>query len=479
MISKLSANVNRIINETTGLGINKYYVCYWPVSSVTESYYDSHVSEYKTLQATFDKAFKSAGDAGLNVESTTQLKVANANQKKKIANTYAGVVTPANNLNTTTNVVPSCPPPLMDSFTPLTGVSGTIITIVGDNLDEVTAVTINNVTTTTGITINNAFNLSVVVPYSNTTVAQTNPIILKGTHGDSLDFTLKRFTYNPAQVTPTPSNSTNTNTQPQQTGPVTLDEATQATPNGTTLNLTVTVNPNAAALNTWTLQNEVSMIVSVYDNTIVNNVRTQTLNRTVTTPILGYVSNNTFNITYNNVADILVNNPIPDFKTVPVKDGQTVNLKFTVTAVPTDKVKNPQNVPQSFNFNFTPTPSTTPTFPEQPLSIVLVGESPSLQGNGFQYFNIKKPDNSGYITFKFNAQKFEYQNYSNRYFIDSNGKDASYSAEGGADTNYTTVCSLSGKGVFKLVIEYYPYGQTSPIGGQVLKQTVTGPPFTL
>ena len=477
MISKLSANVNRIINETTGLGINKYYVCYWPVSGVTEAYYDSHVSEFKTLQDTFDKAFKSAGDFGLNVESTTQLKTANANQKKKIAKTYAGIVTPPNNLNTTTNVTVSCPPPTITSFSPLTGVSGTILTIVGKNLDEVTGVTINNVTTTTGITINNAFNIAVVVPYSNTSVTQTNPIVLRGNYGNGT--TLSGFTYNPSQVTPTPSNSTNTNTQPQQTGPVTLDGATQATPNGTTLNLIVTINPNAAALNTWTLQNEVSMIVSVYDNTIVNNVRTQTLNRTVTTPILGYVSNNTFNITYNNVADILVNNPIPEFKTVPVKDGQTVNLKFTVTAVPTDKVKNPQNVPQSFNFNFTPTPSTTPTFPEQPLSIVLVGESPSLQGNGFEYFNIKKPDNSGYITFKFNAPKFEYQNYSNRYFIDSNGKDASYSAEGGADTNYTTVCSLSGKGVFKLVIEYYPYGQTSPIGGQVLKQTVTGPPFTL
>jgi hypothetical protein len=43
-------------------------------------------------------------------------------------------------------------------------VSGTILTIVGKNLDEVTGVTINNVTTTTGITILNSFNISVVVP---------------------------------------------------------------------------------------------------------------------------------------------------------------------------------------------------------------------------------------------------------------------------------------------------------------------------
>jgi len=478
MISRLSGpNVDRVFNETTGLGITKYYVCYWPVSGTTESYYDAHVSEFKTLNARFDEAFKSAGENGLNVEATTKLRAANAKQKKKIADAYAGVTPVPNNLNTTTNVVPSCPPPTITSFTPLTGVSGTILTIVGKNLDEVTGVTINNVTTTTGITILNAFNISVVVPYSNTTVAQTNSIILRGAYGNGT--TLSGFTYNPAQVTPTPGSPNNSNNQPQQTGPVTLTGTTQTTPNGTTLNLTVTVNPNAAALNTWTLQNEVSMIVSVYDNTIVNNVRTQTLNRTVTTPILGYVSSNTFNITYNNVADILVNNPIPEFKTVPVKDGQTVNLKFTVTAVPTDKVKNPQNVLQSFNFNFTPTPSTTPTFAEVPLSITLVGESPSLQGDGPEYFNVKKPGNSGYITFRFNAPDFQEKNYGSTRFIDSSGESASFDGTGGASTNYTIVFTLSGKGVFKLQKDYYPYGFTSPVGGQVLKQTVTGPPFTL
>jgi hypothetical protein len=248
MISKLSANVNRVFNETTGLGITKYYVCWWPVSGVTESYYDSHVSEFKTLQATFDKAFKSAGDAGLNVESTNQLKVANANQKKKIANTYAGVVTPPNNLNTTTNVVPSCPPPTITSFSPLTGVSGTILTILGKNLDEVTGVTINNVSTITGITILNAFNIAVVVPYSDTTATQTNPITLKGTHGNST--TLSGFTYNPSQKsaappTTIPNAPPNVNSQPQQTGPIVLTGKTTSNLNGSNEDLTVGINPAA------------------------------------------------------------------------------------------------------------------------------------------------------------------------------------------------------------------------------------------
>jgi hypothetical protein len=252
MIARLLPRINQVF--VNGMGITKYYVCHWPVSNVEESYYDSHTSEFTTLVATFDKAFKSAGIAGLNVEATTELKVATTNQEKKNTDTSAGVTTQPNNLNTTTNVVPFCPPPLLSSFSPLTGVSGTILTIVGSNLDEVTGVTINNVTTTTGITILNAFNISVVVPYSNTTVAQTNPIILKGIHGDSLNFTLDSFTYNPAQVTPTtpspiPNAPPNVNTQSQQTGPIVLTAATTYNLLGGADTMKVSINPAAGSWN--------------------------------------------------------------------------------------------------------------------------------------------------------------------------------------------------------------------------------------
>jgi hypothetical protein len=248
MIARLLPRVNQVFVD--GMGITKYYVCHWPVSNVSESYYDSNISEFKTLEETFDKAFKSAGDAGLNVEATTKLKVATTNQKKKNNNTLAGVTTPANNLNTTTNVVPSCPPPTITSFSPLTGVSGTILTIVGNNLDEVTGITINNVTTTTGITILNAFNISVVVPYSNTIFVETNPVILKGIHGNSITFLLSEFTYNPNQQTPTtpsqiPGAPPNVNTQPQQTGPLPLSGTTTYNTNGGDSTLTVTINPAA------------------------------------------------------------------------------------------------------------------------------------------------------------------------------------------------------------------------------------------
>ena len=235
MIARLSKNVDRVFNETTGIGITKYYVCYWPVDNITPEAYDADIAKYKTLDDTFRDAFKAAYEVGLNVVSTTALQIADLKQKKKIENTYAGVTTPPNNLNTTTNVAPSCPPPSITSFSPLSGVSGTILTINGNNMNEVTGVTINNVLTTTGITINNNFTISVVVPFSNTTVPQSNSIILRGTHGDTVS--LGNFTYNPNQQSAAPTTTVpgvppNSNTQPQQTIGNVLQSSTTKFPNG-------------------------------------------------------------------------------------------------------------------------------------------------------------------------------------------------------------------------------------------------------
>jgi hypothetical protein len=302
MIARLSPQVDRVYNSTTGLGLPKFYVCYWPVSNVSEDYYNSHPNEYTTLNSTLDKAFKSAGDAGLDVTSTGQLKT----QSKK---PQTQTSTP-NNLNTTTTVTTPCSPPTITSFTPLTGVSRTILYITGNNLDEVTGVTINNVLTTTGITIIDEFNITVVVPYSNTT--KGNPL--------------------------------NTNTQPQQNGVAVLTSQSQIINQDITDNLLVIVNPKATLTNTWTIQETVAMTVSVYDNVTVNNLNTLSLNKTFTTSITGYVSNNEFYITNTNVGNILVNQSI--------NPTQRVYVKFTIIAVPTNKTTNPQNVQQSFNFRY-------------------------------------------------------------------------------------------------------------------------------
>ena len=484
MISTLSDNVEKVFGTQTvsGIGIVKYYVCFWvgAYENVPESYYDSHLSEFKELQGKVDKGIKSAlKDAGFNIDSITQVRKEDKKQKEKIANTYAGITTPPNNLNTT--IVPViCVPPTITSFSPLSGISGTIVSIIGKDLDQVTGATINGVKTTTGITINNSFNISVIVPYSNTTVAQNNSIIVLGTHGDSAS--VVNFTYNPAQVTPTPSNSTNTNTQPQQTGPVTLNGQTQTSPGGVTQQLTVSVNPQAAALNTWTLEQNVTMIISVYDNSVVNNITTQTLNRTVTTTVSNYVSGNVFTMTYNNVEDMLVNNPIPQFQTVPIKEGQIANIKFTVTAVPTDKVKNPQNVSQSFNFVFRPISSTTQT---QPGALFKVSETygenlPNF--NGTDYYNIKKPT-GGYITYQFTCKGLISKGGAEVYSIPSVDKQ-NIRITNNTDTKYTNVIELNSVGAFQLEVrytseDYVVTDTTSSNFGKPINGGATSPPFTL
>jgi hypothetical protein len=312
MISKLSSNVDRVFKSPTGLGITKYYVCYWPVSNVSEEYFDTNRNDYKVLDKTFERARKSLGDVGI------------------------GVDTP----NVPTPSPTPCPQPTITSISPLTGIGGTILTIVGSNLEVVTGVTINNILTTTGITINNSFNISVVVPYSNTTTTQSRPITVRTINGNVSS--LGNFTYNPAQLTPSSTNSTNT--QPQQTGPVPLIGVTQISTGDINSELTVTVNPQAAALNTWTIVDEVVMIVTIIDNNSVNNVIGQTFNTTTEFKISGYVSSNIFNITSTDISLLLINNNITL--------EQTVFVKFTVTAIPTDKSINPQNDEQSFNFKY-------------------------------------------------------------------------------------------------------------------------------
>jgi hypothetical protein len=227
------------------------------------------------------------------------------------------------------------------------------------------------------------------------------------------------------------------------------------------------------------------MNISVFEESVTNNNITRRLNRVANTILFNNVTNNVFNITYSEVADILINKPIEPFKTLPIKNGQIVTIQFVVHAIAADKVKYPKPVNQAFNFNYSRsrlgvTTSTTkkPTFAEKPLSITLIGESDVLQGNGPEYFNIKKPA-GGYITYKFNAPEFNVTNYANSTIVNLDGFPVSSLSTSGNDTKETYVFNVDSLGAFKLMINYYPYGFTTPPNGEVLKQTVLSPPFTL
>jgi hypothetical protein len=263
MVARLTPNVRRILfgeNGNAPLGLPKFYVCYWTPATnetpnITPEYFDENQSEFETLFDTVKKGLKSANEVQLSGDANNTVKAADKAQEQQIASGGTGAT---NNQNTTTVSGPICLPPSITSFTPLTGVTGTIVNIIGNDLGSVTAVTINGVTVTTGITINSETNVVVIVPFSNTTIAQNNVITVKGVYGDGSSTTT--FTYNPLQTTAAPPTIAplvppNSNTNPQQTGPVIMIQVTSYNND----NLTVIINPEYyptgnTALSPWNFQ---------------------------------------------------------------------------------------------------------------------------------------------------------------------------------------------------------------------------------
>ena len=252
MVAKLKPRVNEVFfggTNTPPLGVEKFYACYWPKNNISPEAFDSGFSkgDYKTLTQTVKNAFLSAGgDAQLNIGATKSLQNASAKQKQKIDDKKNGVKPATNNLNTTSNVPVTCPPPQVIRFKPTTGIQGTIISLTGTNLNSVTAITINNVTTTTGITINDLTNLTVIVPFSNTTIAQSDVIILRSK--DGLGTSISEFVYDPNQPAPGPTTTVpgippNSNTQPQQTIGDVLQSTTVKFPNGFDSSITISRTP--------------------------------------------------------------------------------------------------------------------------------------------------------------------------------------------------------------------------------------------
>ena len=253
MVARLTPNIKRIYYGENGnppLSLVKYYVCYWkpPTAenqNIPESYFDENRDEFKKLDDTFDDAYKSAKVVQLDFESVKKAYDA-AKLQKTATSTLDNIQLAINNLNTTTLPLPTCFPPTITSFSPLTGVTGTILNITGTDLGTVTAVTINNVTTTTGITINSGINILVFIPFSNTPIPQDNTITLSGVHGIGTSTTT--FTYNPQQVsaappTVAPTIPPNSNTNPQQTGPITMIASYNSDPTGSNVTITVVINP--------------------------------------------------------------------------------------------------------------------------------------------------------------------------------------------------------------------------------------------
>jgi hypothetical protein len=228
------------------------------------------------------------------------------------------------------------------------------------------------------------------------------------------------------------------------------------------------------------------MNYTVYELEEINNVISRKYISKGEVLVEGRVINNQFNITLEQVELLLKNN-------IPKNEGKTqIDIMFSVSA---SKIQQ-QPVVQQFPFKVwyttpnqtqvpidnVPTSQTKVTFPPKQLSIVNVGESPSIQGVGPTYYNIRKPG-GGFITLNFTVPQGEQYNDSWRgssLIIDAlTFSPVPNSILLGVDTNYTNDVTVRSLGAFRLQIEYLPYGFTSPINGEILRQTILSDIFTL
>jgi len=495
-IAFMSARLRERVQQILDLGLVKYYACYWPVKSikVSESYYDTHIKDYAETKETFDKALTSALSVGVATKAIVE----------DLKNTINKVESQgsSNGVPTTTAVTSklSCPPSSITSFSPLSGNTGTVVQVNGISFDGTTSITVNGVSVpATGFTVFNDTTLRFNTPIIGTgTVVNKGKIVITTPNGTATS--TDNYTFDPAitasaasspggynnpqnQTANAPQSET-VNTNPQTVGPVTMIGTDVQLNASKTQSLTVKINPQSIG---WVLSPSVDMSYTVYELEEVNNVVTRKYISKNRIGVSGQVVNGVFNVTLTDVESYFIND-------IPKIEGKTqIDIMFILKAYKGQE----QPVVQQFPFKVwytlpnqnqvpisnVPTSQTLPTFPQLPLSLIRLTDSVNLQGQGWSYYNIKKPA-GGYITYNFTTDSqhpFKEQNVvlGSKILDASTYEIISHSGSGGPSTNYTNEITVQKIGSFRLQVQYKPYGDDKPNGGEVLTQTILSDVFTL
>ena len=500
MASRINVNNQKRIEQ---IGLAKYYCCFWPnaESGVSEEYYDNNLSQFAEVTTTLYKSLDSAADAKLaNYQEVSNL-------KNKIKNTESkGRLNPS--VTPTPSPVPAnatqiCPPPVINTFSPSAGFTGTVVQINGRNFESLKSIKVIGTTVELrDITILNPQTIRFVLPSITASVAgqvSVGKISITTEYGTT--DSVSSFTFNPALqnvITSSPGGYQNTetqqqlsrlqqsnaavNTNPQATGPITMIGTTVQLNESKTQSLNVKLNPQVTG---WVLSPDVNMIYAVYELKEENNVVSRTSISRSEIRVGGQVTNGEFNITLNEVESFLIND-------IPKNEGKTqIDLIFVLNAYK----GNEPPVSQKFPFKVwyttpnqtqvpvsnVPTTQTLPTFPPQNISIVRIGEFDTFNGNGDEFYNVKKPA-GGYITFKLETEKpFLTQNANSPEVLNSSTYKVINTTRisSGPSTNYTLEVEPNALGGFRLQVKYRPYGFTSPPNGEVLTQTILSEVFTL
>jgi hypothetical protein len=514
MSGRLGPRVSQILE----IGLAKYYVCFWPESNISPDYYDSHTSEFKQTKDTLYQALTSAVKVGLSsLENSKDLKtdikltelkgvnktsgtsgISGTSGTSSLSNTSGTsslTQTIQGNINRILEAIASgdyCPPPTIKSFSPLAGYDGTIVQINGDSLGTTNSIKLAGVEVPAkDITVFSGSTVRFIVP--KIFDGQTNlngRIEVKTDNGSVTGSTL--FNYNPAlkgvsslspggatdttviqtaSSTPSPSNPIGTNTNPQNTEPITLIETANVEgPDGSTLLLTVRVNPEAGD---WKIDTQPSYNNQIYslvpgDNNKYVARKFSSISGFAGRLGAGYVTQDQqeFSITKEQMVSAikLLNEDEPNLKAYNV-------IRLYVR--PVDRVANPQDVILTYNFNtfLTNLKVGDPVVdePSKVTSITYLGDVNSITQNGPQYYNIVKPG-GGFKSFQLNVPTYNAQDLLNQEVVNNNNQKVSATFREGSDTKYTYSCTVNSLGTFKLKIGYRVNG---------VPTTIYGPPFTL
>ena len=441
------------------LGLDKYYVCHWPKDNVSESYFDSNVGEFETVRKTMEEAIKSSVDVKLVTESTADAVEASNNRQNGRTPGVTPTPTPLK-----ANPGQVCPPPYINSFAPVVGFTGTQMVINGRNLDTATKVFFKEGNTEYQVedryvTIINPQTLRIVVPKFGTgDVVKTTNVRVQTSYGTFT--TVATFKYDPsipASAASSPGSFVNgasgtenqniSNTNPTVPA-LSLSDLTTATNGGTDL-LKVIVAPNVGV---WTISSTQTLTYSYKKITRgPNNSELRTEQKTGTQSLTGFVTNNgqTFQFTKAN-ADVLFNGLIPQNDRVNAE----INCQIQVTAVPADKVANPQNQTLPFNFNVV-YPKQVSNEQTQPGSLVIVSETSSgdlPNYSGDDIYNIKKPA-GGYITLRFSCTNLIEKGAFG--LVSLPGLDyQTIRITNNAGTKYTNLIETEARGTFQAEVRY-------------------------
>jgi hypothetical protein len=460
MAGRLRGNVDRVIQ----LGLAKYYVCYWPVSNISEEYYNNNIDEFKQTRETFTKSLSSAASVGLS--SVNEF----LEYKKTMDDDANNGKTPGVTPTPTPVTGQTCPPPVVTTFSPSAGYTGTIVQVNGRNFESVKSIkVIDKVVELKDITVFNKETLRFVLPAITIPAGQdvaTGRITVTTEYGEFVS--LVNFTFNPGlqnnitssaggYANPTVQEQPNVqqqdfagaNLNPQNNGVTPLEISSETkSPIGGDEELVVKVKPDVGV---WKIDTQPTISYVVYtvgigeNNTITRNE----VEKADNVRIVGFVSQDqqTFTCTKQNLIEAEFEDVLDIYKDSNIQ----IEVLITLVAIPEDKEKNPTYVRRNIPFKINVLP--TEIKGQGKLTLVSNTNSEGLPNlNGDSYYNIIKP-NGGYYTYQFTPLTEITKTEIEIYRVPQLDK-LTTTITNGPDTKYTNLIQLSALGTFQLAVTY-------------------------